>query len=80
MPRKDSKMNCILSYKLNEDETLERLRLLYDGKDQDCIFASMHVPSREVVKYAHQHPLGYCDYPDPLERIRSWDARLQEKK
>lgn len=80
MPRKDSKMNCILSYKLNENETLKRLGFLYDGKGQDCIFASMHVASRETVKYAHKHPPGYCDYPDPLERIRFWDARLQERR
>jgi len=56
IPLKDSKMNCILSYKLNEDETLERLRLLYNGRGQDCSFASMHLPSSEAVKYVHQHP------------------------
>jgi len=80
MPFNHSKVNDILSYKLNEDETLERLRLLYSGKGQDCIFASMHGPSRETVKYAHQHPPGYCDYPDPLERIKFWDAFLRERK
>lgn len=80
MPSKDSKMNCILNYKLSENETLERLRLLYDGKGQECILACMNVPSREAVKYAHQHPPGYCDYPDPLERVRFWDALLRERK
>ncbi len=73
-------MNCILSYKLNEDKTLERLRLLYSGKGQNCIFASMKVPGKEAVKYVYQHPSGYCDYPDPLERIRFWDALLQERR
>ncbi len=73
-------MNCILKYKLNENETLQRLQLLYDGKGQERIFACMNVPSRQAAKHARQYPPGYCDYPDPLERFIFWDALLQERR
>lgn len=77
---KENKMHSVLKYKLNENETLERLRLFHHGKGQEYIFAAMHIPSREAVTYAHQHPSRCCAYPDPLERFRFWDAVLRERK
>ncbi len=73
-------MDSVLSYRVDEDRVLARLRSFYEDKDDRGILASMQVPSRELMRFAEEHPAGYCDYPDPEERIRFWDRLLMERK
>ncbi len=68
-----------LAYKPHLDAVLKRLESLYARRAQDQIFATMQIPSRAVQAFAQQYAHGFCDYPDPEERIRFWDAYLQEK-
>jgi hypothetical protein len=72
-------MSFPLSYKPDGYDVLERLRRLYDQRDQSIILASMEIPSPTLEEMATQHPAGFCEYPDPRERARFWDARLYEK-
>ncbi len=58
---------------------LERLRALYLARDQSLVLATMQVPSRVIAEFRAAHHPGYCDYPDPSERARFWDAYLQER-
>jgi len=68
-----------LSYCTGGFETLRRLRSLYEERRQDIILASMQVPSLALCDFAAKHPAGYCEYPDPRERIEFWDAHLRER-
>ena len=72
-------MEFPLAYCAGGSEVLERLRRLYERRDQDIVLASMHVPSAAVAAFAETHAAGYCDYPDPNERVRFWDACLRER-
>jgi hypothetical protein len=58
---------------------LERLRRLYEERDQSIILASMEIPSAALKGMAVTHPAGFCEYPIPRERARFWDARFLEK-
>ena len=71
-------MNTI-AYKANADEVTERLRLLYERRAQDRIFASFEIPSAALAEFKKQHREGYCDYPDPSIRIKFWDKLLSER-
>ena len=68
-----------ISYKANAADVLERLRLLWEERVQDRIFAVFHVPSPTLAEFAESHPEGFCEYPDPNERIALWDALLAER-
>ena len=68
-----------LSYCPRENETLARLRLLYERRAQDIILASMHVPIVALAEYAEHRTVGYTDHPDPQERVDFWDAVLCER-
>lgn len=68
-----------LAYKPGLDEVLNRLRLLYNRRAEDCIFAEFQVPSAALAEFAGQYPDGYCDYPDPGDRVRFWDKLLAER-
>ena len=72
-------MNFELSYCPNVEHVLGRLRKLYDRKAQDQIFAFMNVPTLTMKKFAREHQPGYCNYPDPFERIAFWDSYLHER-
>lgn len=72
-------MNFELSYCPNVEHVLGRLRNLYDRKAQDQIFAFMDVPTLTMEKFAREHQSGYCNYPDPFERIAFWDSYLHER-
>ncbi|MEA3335393.1 MAG: hypothetical protein U9R25_05745 [Chloroflexota bacterium] len=72
-------MSFPLSYKPDGYYVLERLRRLYEDRDQEIILASMEIPSVALQEMAVTHPEGMCKYPDPLERARYWDARYLEK-
>ena len=68
-----------LAYKPNAAEVLARLRSLYERRAQDRIFAAMEVPSPALEAFGEQYPPGYCNYPDPAERIEFWDRLLSER-
>lgn len=68
-----------LAYKPNAAETFDRLRELYERRTQDRIFARMEVPSPALIEFQSHYSEGYCDYPDPAERVRFWDRYLAER-
>ncbi|MFC1606976.1 hypothetical protein ACFL47_03305 [Candidatus Latescibacterota bacterium] len=68
-----------IAYKKNTDETIERLCLLYLRRAQNQIFARFDVPNKTIGKFREENPEGFCDYPDPHERITFWDACLKER-
>ena len=68
-----------LAYKPHAAEVLERLRLLFARQAPDRIFASFEVPSGALADFGRQYPHGFCDYPDPHERVRFWDRYLAER-
>ena len=72
-------MDFPLSYCAGGFEAFSRLRQLYDQRSEELVLATMAVPSRAIAEFAERHPAGYCDYPDPEERVRFWDAYLRER-
>jgi hypothetical protein len=68
-----------LQYCPRLDETLARLRRLYDERAQDLVLASCQVPSVVMAEYNSQHPPGFCEYPDPESRAQFWGAYLCER-
>jgi hypothetical protein len=72
-------MSFPFSYKPDGYAVLERLRRLYDERDQSIILASMEIPSAALKGMAITHPAGFCEYPSPRERASFWDARFLEK-
>ena len=72
-------MSFQLSYKPDGYDVLNRLRRLYEQRDQSIILASMEIPSAALKQMAIKHPPGFCDYPDPCERAKFWDALFREK-
>lgn len=72
-------MGFELSYRPNGEYVLDRLQQLYDRKAEDQIFAYMNVPTLTMERFAREHRPGYCNYPDPSERIKFWDAYLRER-
>ncbi len=71
-------MKDLLDYMPQGDKVFSHLRDLYEKRIQDRIFACMEVPSQTIKRFAEQHRAGYCEYPDPKERIKFWDAYLRE--
>lgn len=68
-----------LAYKPTLPEVIGRLRLLYEGQAEDQIFAEFEVPSAVLKEFAQKYPEGFCEYPEPEERIRFWDRLLAER-
>ena len=68
-----------LAYKANADAVKERLRLLWDERVQDRIFAVLDLPSPTMTEFRRSHPESFCDYPDPAERVAFWDDLLRER-
>ena len=66
----------MFAYKSNADQVMERLRRLYAREAQDSIFATFAVPSAALDAFGREHEKGFCDYPDPVERVAFWDALL----
>ncbi len=69
----------MLNYSPRQTHTLNRLRQLYERRDQGIILASMQVPSATLAAYAQRYPAGFDGYPDPVERAGFWDAFLHER-
>jgi hypothetical protein len=68
-----------LVYKPNYSQLLERLRLFYDRRAGDRIFATMDVPSPTLQEFRQKYPQPECVYPDPAERAEFWDGWLRER-
>ena len=68
-----------LAYKPTLSEVLDRLSALYERRARDRIFAVMDVPSRVLDEFRATYSEGYCEYPDPAERIDFWDRLLRER-
>jgi len=68
-----------LSYCPDGYDRLARLRRLYEDRAQDIVLATMRVPSETIAAMAQTCRAGLCEYPDPRERARFWDALLRER-
>ena len=66
-------------YKRNIQDVLNRLRSLYEERDQSKIFAVMNIPNKHLQEFKNHSVAGICHYPDPYERILFWDGVLQER-
>ena len=69
----------MLAYKPNAGEVLRGLRALYERRAGDRIFAAMGVPSRALAEFGRRYADGFCEYPDPDERIEFWDRLLAQR-
>ena len=72
-------MGTQLSYCPEMNVVLDRLRRFYQDRSQQTVLAVMNVPSTALEDFARTHEHGFCEYPDPRERIRFWDAYLSER-
>ena len=75
-------MDFPLSYRPDGWDVLARLRALYQERRPDIVLASLSLsaPGQAFARFAAEHPAGYCEYPDPQERISHfWDPYLQER-
>ncbi|MGE5603327.1 MAG: hypothetical protein ACM30E_09765 [Nitrososphaerales archaeon] len=75
-------MDFPLSYCPGGWAVLARLRALYVERRPDIVLASLSLsaPGLAFARFALEHPAGYCDYPDPQERIAHfWDPYLRER-
>ena len=72
-------MSFPFAYCPHGDEVIQRLRGLFEQRDPERILAVMEIPSQTLARFAATHTGGYCDYPDPGERMRFWDACLSER-
>jgi len=61
------------------EETVQRLRGLYEDRDGGMVCAVMSVPGPALKRFAETHSEGECDYPDPDERIAFWEELLAER-
>ncbi len=68
-----------LAYKPGAHEVIKRLGRLYEKRAGDQIFATMSVPSRTLREFRAKNRDGFCDYPNPEERIVFWDSLLKER-
>ena len=68
-----------MEYKLNFQDVIKRLKLLYEQRVQDKIFAVMDIPNVTLNNFKKIHKNGYCDCPDSYDRVEFWDNLLKEK-
>lgn len=68
-----------LGYKRNLGDAVKRLRQLHARQGMDRVFASFAVPSPALEAFGRQYAHGFCEYPDPAERIAFWDRLLAER-
>ena len=69
-----------LSYCPHFHDVAERLRVLYERRAADRVFAVMETPSTALDQFGARYPAGYCPYPDPAERLAFWDNHLRRKQ
>jgi len=68
-----------LAYKPAVGEVLRRLSALYERRAGDRIFALLDVPNAALADFRKKYAEGYCQYPEPAERIEFWDRYLAER-
>ncbi len=68
-----------LAYKRNAGEVFDRLRPFGSRQAMDRILASFSIPSAALDDFGRRYAHGFCDDPDPAERIAFWDAFLRER-
>lgn len=68
-----------LSYCPDFPQRIERLTRLHSRAANDRIFAVMQIPSPAIEAFARRYGEGYCEYPDPGERLAFWDAHLASR-
>ena len=68
-----------LAYKPSADEVIDRLRQLHAREATERIFATFATRSAALDEFGRKYAHGFCDYPDPGERIAFWDRFLQER-
>lgn len=68
-----------ITYKKNPESVLERLKLFYERKAGDQIFADFHIPNQTLALFRANNTAAYTTYPDPRERALFWDSLLKEK-
>jgi hypothetical protein len=68
-----------LAYKPNADEVIDRLRILHARGATDRVLATLGIPSPALDEFGRKYAGGFCDYPDPGERIAFWDRLLRER-
>jgi len=71
-------MSFPLAYCPHGADVLQRLRALYEQRDQGIVLAAMDVPALAQALAAELPPSGFCEYPDVHRRARYWDARLRQ--
>jgi len=67
------------AYKPNAADVVKRLRSFYRHEAGDRIFATMEPPSPAIDEFQGQYEAGFCEYPEPAERIVFWDKLLGER-
>jgi len=65
-------MSFPLSYKPDGYGVLERLRRLYEDREQDIILALMEIPSPALENMADTHPAGFCEYGQSSPQITAF--------
>ena len=73
-----SEMDEIM-YKKNASSVMERLKLFYERKTPDQIFANFKIPSQTMDEFRENNKAEYISYPAPRERAQFWDHFLEEK-
>jgi len=68
-----------LAYKPNAADVVARLGQLHARQATDRVFASLEVPSPTLADFGRRYADGFCEYPDPAERIAFWDRLLAEQ-
>jgi hypothetical protein len=76
---RDVSIMISLAYKPNAAAVLERLGALFARSAPDRVFAAIQVPGPALEEFGRRYPEGFCDYPDPEERIVFWDRVLAER-
>jgi len=61
-------------------DRIARLRALYERRAADRIFAAFSLPSPALQAFAARYGSGFCDAPDPRERIAFWDEHLSVRR
>jgi hypothetical protein len=72
-------MDQDLTYCPHVEEVMARLRRLFVDREPDAVCATMQWPNPALRAFAEAHPRGFCDYPDPTERIEFWDRYFRER-
>jgi hypothetical protein len=68
-----------LAYKPTAGEVIQRLRLLQSRQAMDRIFVSFGIPSAALAEFGCKYGEGFCEYPDPHERVVFWDKFFAER-